>query len=328
MENTSILNKTDAASELVSAITVVGAQLRGFRIIGGGNWTTFAPTFRECLTSHVLPHILWLELYDVFYFPLIDVLGYGKHLLSFDIGARYGGISYEVPTTSDTAKISRLPRITSFSLSEFEDCDLLDDMTVGQYLDLAGGSITFWHVGGHYCRDFPLDLDFLPSMNALRVNLQHLSFGHEVYSSVVIDYHEQPELRYLLPLSTFPNLTTLTFWMCLPSPVTSDQWSHWFAYMARNLSQEAPASLTNLHFDIGWLDYPPSIPPQVPDPDFSALASKSKVKIRCTVHRRHGDTATRVNETVDLFRVCLKAWEEEKRMEIWFSDSPDMPGTV
>ncbi|KAH8796876.1 hypothetical protein DL96DRAFT_1643423 [Flagelloscypha sp. PMI_526] len=264
------------------------------------------PVFKDCLFKQVLPHIRSLELVEIRHIPLTHVLSYCRCLQTVSISAKDGNISLPAEMDPPTGVESiHLPKIRSFSVNGFVATDFSLDRSISHFLEFGGDHISSLYLCAEYCDNFPLALDFLPPLPALRHNLHDLSFGIKVYKIIAIEKRDDPEVRSILPLSTFQNLCTLTFTIWLPYHTQS--WNRWFKWLARNIPH-APDSLRTLYFKVDSLYYPPYMHPG------------RNFVIHCNVVRRYLDDDGKLQTAVDVLKAYLRSWLDEKKLEISFSD--------
>ncbi|KAH8834462.1 hypothetical protein DL96DRAFT_494895 [Flagelloscypha sp. PMI_526] len=312
--------------DLIDFVRKVGPQLDGLSLDGRvdhQSWLAWKDRttrkYQELFYTAVLPHIRSLEIRNFSSLPLLTILSHCQHLQRVIVCAQYSAMNGQ----EEAALKKGLPGVSYLSITGFRKSDFELVTSLGQYINDPKSKVTFLNITGYSLRysrlKLSLQFDFLPPMDSLRSNLQHLSLGLEIYDSIIRDY-ENGDHSGLLPLPTFPQLQTLSLCMRLVSVTSLDKWPLWFEWITRNLRQPSPpSSLDTLRLVVHDVDNTWMIFPQPRREIMTQFAVIPNIKIEAIL-KTNGRIPQRAEKASGLLKSYLNAWEDTGKLGVWLSD--------
>ncbi|KAH8796821.1 hypothetical protein DL96DRAFT_1825623 [Flagelloscypha sp. PMI_526] len=288
--------------DLYSLMGVIGQQLTTFRMEGPFyddygeqtpmNWENLSPYFRSQLFTQIFPFIKSLQLVEVVWVPLLQILDKAARLRSIylssdlDLGADDGD------TDTHIAVAPGIEFDLTFGIFSFENLDVNNSFRTP------------------YTCNFIPNLGFLDPFDTLKAHLKHLTFGRVMFDTVVVRKDIEP-----MPLAWFTRLETLTFFIA--SPQKQSDWLTWFNWVADSVEdvaksfRELRVSIAVGNGTVTWDDL--AIPST--ELQFNLIAPKFPFSIDFVTSWTNGIEA---NERMFTFiRRLLLPWEESGKLNFW-----------
>ncbi|KAH8798755.1 hypothetical protein DL96DRAFT_1720351 [Flagelloscypha sp. PMI_526] len=213
-----------------------------------------------------------------------------------------------------------LPRVSSLVLDVFGEEDF-DDSDTGEgprslkrFIHLAGASIHPLRFVRSDSKYFPLAWDFLHPFRGLRNSLFHLTFGAQLYETVVSDFGNSdmhPTAR--LDFGIFPRPQSISF--SIPEGESSTGWEVWSIFLTQSFDYPLQPTLRTLTFFL----HSGFCPNAVFSPS-SLDGLAEKVDFGIDVITCGGFNVSTFSMTAQAFRIDLPSWDGAGKLKILLRD--------